>query len=115
MAQDMFHPLHLGPAFFHTLQVHVISYNHPAISLYERMGLQLVRRFPRFYNFHDQVWDSFLYVLYEKGGRPPENLALELLKEEVFAMITSLNSPQALRQRCKVWFCWCRKRKLSKA
>ncbi|CAK9089140.1 Histone acetyltransferase MCC1 (Protein MEIOTIC CONTROL OF CROSSOVERS 1) [Durusdinium trenchii] len=71
--------------------VHVISYNHPAISLYERMGLQLVRRFPRFYNFHDQVWDSFLYVLYEKGGRPPENLALELLKEE--AASTSEVSP----------------------
>ncbi|CAJ1419878.1 unnamed protein product [Effrenium voratum] len=82
--------------------VHVVCYNLPAQALYERMGLVLVRRFPRFYSFYDQIWDSFLYVLYEKNGKPPD-LRLEVLKDELLAMAGSWNHLQALRLRCQVW------------
>jgi len=96
--------------------VHVISYNEPAIALYESMGLQMVRPFPRFYSFQNEYWDSLLYVLYENGGRPPENLNRHVWKDEMLAILASVSHPQELKRRC--FSCCCtqcaRRRKIKR-
>eukprot|EP00435_Cladocopium_sp_Y103_P051254 s337_g15.t2 len=80
--------------------VHVVEYNAPAISLYEHMGLQMVRHFPRY-------WDSLLYVLYENGGRPANNLKAQVWRDETLAMLASLSHPQDVHRRCHAWFSCC--------
>lgn len=96
--------------------VHVIAYNDPAVKLYERMGLQMVRRFPHFYHFQEQFWDSLLYVLYSQDGHPPEDLQAQVLRDEFWAMLASWSDPRSLRTRCSVWLLWlfCQRRKRGK-
>lgn len=96
----------LGPKL-KAIWVHVVEYNAPAISLYEHMGLQMVRHFPRFYCFHNQYWDSLLYVLYENGGRPPNDLKAQVWRDEMLAMLASLSHPQEVHRRCQAWFSCC--------
>ncbi|KAL5211975.1 hypothetical protein ABZP36_022822 [Zizania latifolia] len=51
--------------------LHVISYNQPAISFYNKMLFKLVRRLPLFYYIRGQHYDSYLFVYYVNGGRSP--------------------------------------------
>ncbi|XP_015689504.1 histone acetyltransferase MCC1 isoform X2 [Oryza brachyantha] len=51
--------------------LHVISYNQPAISFYNKMLFKLVRRLPQFYYIRGQHYDSYLFVYYVNGGRSP--------------------------------------------
>uniref|UniRef100_A0A0D9YWS0 N-alpha-acetyltransferase 60 n=1 Tax=Oryza glumipatula TaxID=40148 RepID=A0A0D9YWS0_9ORYZ len=51
--------------------LHVISYNQPAISFYNKMLFKLVRRLPHFYYIRGQHYDSYLFVYYVNGGRSP--------------------------------------------
>ncbi|PKI68997.1 hypothetical protein CRG98_010619 [Punica granatum] len=49
--------------------LHVISYNIPAIHLYEKMYFRCVRRLHGFYLINGQHYDSYLFVYYVNGGR----------------------------------------------
>ncbi|KAF7146940.1 hypothetical protein RHSIM_Rhsim03G0222800 [Rhododendron simsii] len=51
--------------------LHVISYNNPAIYLYQKMNFQCVRRLHGFYFINGQHYDSFLFIYYINGGRSP--------------------------------------------
>ncbi|KAL3630811.1 hypothetical protein CASFOL_023795 [Castilleja foliolosa] len=51
--------------------LHVISYNIPAIHLYEKMSFQCLRRLNNFYYINGQHYDSYLFVYYVNGGRSP--------------------------------------------
>ncbi|XP_059667424.1 histone acetyltransferase MCC1-like isoform X2 [Cornus florida] len=58
--------------------LHVISYNNPAIHLYQKMSFQCVRRLYGFYFINGQHYDSYLFIYYVNGGRSPCS-PLELL------------------------------------
>ncbi|GFQ03366.1 histone acetyltransferase mcc1 [Phtheirospermum japonicum] len=58
--------------------LHVISYNIPAIHLYEKMSFQCLRRLYNFYYINGQHYDSYLFVYYVNGGQSPCSL-LELV------------------------------------
>lgn len=51
--------------------LHVISYNNPAIRLYNKMSFKCVRRLQGFYLINGQHYDSYLFVYYVNGGRSP--------------------------------------------
>ncbi|PON77550.1 FkbH domain containing protein [Parasponia andersonii] len=51
--------------------LHVISYNNPAIHLYNKMSFRCVRRLQGFYLINGQHYDSYLFVYYVNGGRSP--------------------------------------------
>ncbi|PSS04554.1 Histone acetyltransferase [Actinidia chinensis var. chinensis] len=51
--------------------LHVISYNNPAIHLYQKMAFQCVRRLHGFYFIDGRHYDSFLFIYYINGGRSP--------------------------------------------
>ncbi|XP_059433785.1 histone acetyltransferase MCC1 isoform X2 [Corylus avellana] len=51
--------------------LHVISYNNPAIHLYQKMSFTCIRRLQGFYLINGQHYDSYLFVYYVNGGRSP--------------------------------------------
>ncbi|XP_062093193.1 histone acetyltransferase MCC1 [Humulus lupulus] len=51
--------------------LHVISYNNPAIHLYNKMSFRCLRRLQGFYLINGQHYDSYLFVYYVNGGRSP--------------------------------------------
>ncbi|KAE8684704.1 Histone acetyltransferase MCC1 [Hibiscus syriacus] len=53
--------------------LHVISYNNPAIHLYQKMSFKCMRRLHGFYLINGQHYDSYLfvYVYYVNGSRSP--------------------------------------------
>ncbi|XP_062147384.1 histone acetyltransferase MCC1 isoform X2 [Alnus glutinosa] len=51
--------------------LHVISYNNPAIHLYQKMSFKCIRRLPGFYLINGQHYDSYLFVYYVNGSRSP--------------------------------------------
>ncbi|KAG2701189.1 hypothetical protein I3760_06G033100 [Carya illinoinensis] len=51
--------------------LHVISYNNPAIHLYEKMSFKCLRRLQGFYLINSQHYDSYLFVYYVNGGSSP--------------------------------------------
>lgn len=51
--------------------LHVISYNNPAIYLYQKVNFHCVRRLHGFYFINGQHYDSFLFIYYINGGRSP--------------------------------------------
>ncbi|KAK1326885.1 hypothetical protein QJS10_CPA01g02944 [Acorus calamus] len=51
--------------------LHVISYNDPAISFYQKMLFKCVRRISNFYYIKGQHYDSYLFIYYVNGGRSP--------------------------------------------
>lgn len=55
----------------HAVYLHVVTYNQPAIELYESMEFVRIANFPDFYHLHGKPYDSYLYALYIHGGRPP--------------------------------------------
>lgn len=67
--------------------LHVISYNQPAISFYEKMLFNLVRRLPMFYYIEGQNYDSFLFVYYVHGELSPCSLMgfLEVLVTKIWS------------------------------
>ncbi|KAI4324868.1 hypothetical protein MLD38_030315 [Melastoma candidum] len=59
--------------------LHVISYNIPAICLYEKMSFKCLRKLRGFYLINGQHYDSYLFVHFVNGIRSPCSL-LELVK-----------------------------------
>ncbi|CAJ1327314.1 unnamed protein product [Effrenium voratum] len=51
--------------------LHVVTYNEAAIQLYESSRFVRIEYFPSFYFLHGQHYDSYLYVHYLRGNRPP--------------------------------------------
>ncbi|XP_019184232.1 PREDICTED: histone acetyltransferase MCC1 [Ipomoea nil] len=51
--------------------LHVISYNNPAIYLYQKMSFQCVRRLHSFYLINGQHYDAYLFIYYVNRGRSP--------------------------------------------
>ncbi|KAL8161681.1 hypothetical protein V2J09_013170 [Rumex salicifolius] len=67
--------------------LHVISYNTPAIHLYQKMSFKCLRRLYGFYLINAQYYDAYLFVYYVNGGRSPCS-PLEL----AMVMVTYLRS-----------------------
>ncbi|XP_074573147.1 histone acetyltransferase MCC1-like [Curcuma longa] len=53
------------------IYLHVISYNLPAISFYEKMSFKRMRLLEKFYFINDQHYDSYLFVYYVNGSHCP--------------------------------------------
>lgn len=51
--------------------LHVISYNNPAIHLYQKMSFLCIRRLQAFYFINGQHHDAYLFIYYVNGGRSP--------------------------------------------
>ncbi|XVF30505.1 hypothetical protein REPUB_Repub16aG0063900 [Reevesia pubescens] len=69
--------------------LHVISYNNPAIHLYQKMSFKCVQRLHGFYLINGQHYDSYLFVYYVNGGRSPCS-PLELVTIVVSCMKSGL-------------------------
>ncbi|KAM0898946.1 hypothetical protein ACQ4PT_021599 [Festuca glaucescens] len=67
--------------------LHVISYNQPAISFYEKMLFNLVRRLPMFYYIQGQHYDSLLFVYYVHEELSPCSLLdfMEVLVTKIWS------------------------------
>ncbi|KAJ6834015.1 histone acetyltransferase MCC1-like isoform X3 [Iris pallida] len=64
--------------------LHVISYNHSAVHLYEKMLFKLVRSLPKFYDINGQHYDSYLFVYFVNGAQSPcSPLTLKVRHETV--------------------------------
>ncbi|CAJ1926423.1 unnamed protein product [Sphenostylis stenocarpa] len=74
--------------------LHVISYNNPAINLYQKMSFKCVRRLQGFYLINGQHYDSFLFLYYVNGGRSPCS-PLEILTAIVSFMKNGFKSVAA--------------------
>lgn len=57
--------------------LHVVTYNHAAIQLYESLNFLRIAHFPRFYHLHGKPYDSFLYSLYVNGCKAPWKFRLK--------------------------------------
>merc|ERR1740117_1874665 len=53
------------------IYLHVVTYNDPAIELYESLKFLRIAHFTSMYNLHGKPYDSYLYALYLHGARPP--------------------------------------------
>ncbi|XP_074320452.1 histone acetyltransferase MCC1 isoform X2 [Silene latifolia] len=74
--------------------LHVISYNNPAIFLYNKLSFKCVRRLHGFYLIDSQHYDAYLFVYYVNGGHSPCS-PLELAVCVVNYLRTSLKSVTA--------------------
>lgn len=54
-----------------SLYLHVIAYNRPAITFYQKNMFQCLRRLHNFYFIEGQHHDAYLYVFYVNGSRSP--------------------------------------------
>jgi len=62
--------------------LHVVSYNAPALRLYQQAEFRIIRRFPNFYEFLGSAWDSQLLVCYFRDAGPPANLCIRVAYDE---------------------------------
>mmetsp|Transcript_33741 Transcript_33741/g.96783 ORF Transcript_33741/g.96783 Transcript_33741/m.96783 type:complete len:322 (-) Transcript_33741:113-1078(-) len=59
------------------IYLHVVSYNEPAIHLYESSRFMQINKFVAFYQLHGKPYDSLLYAYYLHEGRPPWKLRIK--------------------------------------
>ncbi|XP_024021246.1 histone acetyltransferase MCC1 [Morus notabilis] len=78
--------------------LHVISYNNPAIRLYSKMSFKCVRRLQGFYLINGQHYDSYLFIYYVNGCRPPCS-PLELVTAVLRYMRNAFKSMSARLRR----------------
>lgn len=58
-------------AHVQAVYLHVVTYNEPAIRLYEGQRFDRIKHFEKFYFLHGRHYDSFLYAFYLHGAHPP--------------------------------------------
>lgn len=51
--------------------LHVISYNKPAIHLYQKMLFIRIRKLRSFYYINNKSYDAYLFIYYVKRGQSP--------------------------------------------
>ncbi|CAH9070836.1 unnamed protein product [Cuscuta epithymum] len=79
--------------------LHVISYNHAAILLYQKMSFKCERRLHSFYLINGHHHDAFLFIYYVNSGRSPCSPL------EVFTVLISYAKSRFKSICTRLWKC----------
>ncbi|RAL46937.1 hypothetical protein DM860_016571 [Cuscuta australis] len=79
--------------------LHVISYNEPAIFLYQKMSFKCERKLHSFYLIEGHYYDAFLFIYYVNCGRSPCSPL------EVVTLLISIAKSRFKSISSKLWKC----------